>query len=452
METTGNPSKYGVQSKAQGFLKGNAELLAISARFFDLTIVTVAAISAHYLRFGVIELTSIYKMALLFGLFATATVFPLFDLYKPWRGMSIELEARTLLIAWLSVVVILPIAAYLTKSGADYSRLWYIHWVVITASLLILSRVLIRKTANWARSHGLNTRNIVIVGGGALGQRVSTNLAQNEWTGINVVGYIDDVKTDTEGAIQAPYLGETSRLLQVVSDQVWVALPLSEEEKIREVCSQLDDSAASVVFVPDIFMDGLLNHSVDNLAGMSVVNLRSSPIQGASSTLKMLEDIILSALALLLLALPMLLISIAIKLESKGPILFKQRRYGLDGKEIIVWKFRSMAVMEDGDSVVQAIKGDSRVTKVGSFIRRTSLDELPQFFNVLQGTMSIVGPRPHAVAHNEKYRKIVSRYMWRCKVKPGITGWAQVNGCRGETDTTGFVRQPTHIFPVVSKL
>jgi len=174
---------------------------------------------------------------------------------------------------------------------------------------------------------------------------------------------------------------------------------------------------------------------------MPVVNLRSSPLHGISSTFKLIEDIVLSILAIAITALPMVIIAILIKLESKGPVIFKQKRYGIDGNEIVVWKFRTMNVMENSDVVVQAKKGDPRVTKIGHFLRKSSLDELPQFFNVLQGRMSIVGPRPHAVAHNEKYRKIIDTYMWRCKVKPGITGWAQINGWRGETSNTEQMRK-----------
>ena len=460
MEATNSALTRERFSGREGFLKGNAELVGISARFLDLTIVTVGAMIAHYIRFDAFALVDQYKIALLVGLFAAGSIFPLYDLYKPWRGMSIELEARTVLFAWLTVCLLLPFVVYITKTGEQYSRLWFIYWLGATAILLVISRFLMRKFAQWARSKGFNSRNIVIVGTGELGTQVSENLFRNEWTGINVVGFVDDLDSANDSDIvvnddhTVPFLGSTFRLAQTLKnrnnrtqdsskesswntriDQVWVALPLSEEEKIRDVCRLLDDTAVSVVLVPDIFMDSLLNHSVDNLAGMSVVNLRSSPIEGMASTLKMLEDIAISTVALTLMAFPMLLIAIAIKLDSKGPIIFKQRRYGIDGREITVWKFRTMTVMEDGGTVTQAKRMDSRVTRIGSFLRRTSLDELPQFINVLQGRMSVVGPRPHAIAHNEKYRKIVSHYMWRCKVKPGITGWAQVNGWRGETDT-----------------
>ncbi|MBX2867954.1 MAG: undecaprenyl-phosphate glucose phosphotransferase [Acidiferrobacterales bacterium] len=455
MDIVGEKPQPQVAKNSEGFLKGNAELIALSLRFFDLTMIIVGSMLAHLIRFNDIELGAPYKAALVIALFASATIFPAFEIYKPWRGASVLTEIRTIVVAWLTIAIVLPVIVYLTKTGDDYSRLWFVYWVGSTSGMFILSRIGIRYVSRWARQKGFNTRNILIVGAGDFGQRVSENLQKNQWVGINTIGFLDDSDSNQDRVINGvPVLGRTSLLPELTSstdpdrldslcktldcksiDQVWIALPISEEKKIREVSNSLFDSPVSVVFVPDIFVNGILNHSVDNFAGMPVVNLRSSPMLGISSTFKLIEDIVLSSLILIATFLPMMIIAILIKLESKGPVIFKQRRYGIDGKEILVWKFRTMNVMEDSDKVVQAKRGDSRVTRLGAILRRTSLDELPQFFNVLQGRMSIVGPRPHAVAHNEKYRKIIDTYMWRCKVKPGITGWAQVNGWRGETDT-----------------
>ncbi len=437
-----------------GFLKDNAELIGIAIRFMDFTIIVVGALLAHYVRFNTIDLDLGYKIALVVVLFGAAALFPLLDLYQPWRGRSIWTEVSTLVFGWFCVVTLIPALVYLTKTGELYSRLWFGYWVLITAALFIISRYIIRNLAWWARQRGLNTRNVLIVGAGDLGQQVSVKLEENDWAGLHVVGYLDDDPEILGSKIGGvPVVGTTEKIKELVSDnssrqdngykaeinlkevdQVWVALPLAAKEKIKEVCSILDDSAVSVIFVPDIFLHDLLNHSVDDLAGMPVVNLRASPIEGISSTVKFVEDIIISVLAIVFTAPLMVLIAVAIKLDSAGPVLFKQRRYGIDGREIVIWKFRTMHVMEDSTKITQAKKNDPRVSKIGAFLRKTSLDELPQFFNVLQGRMSVVGPRPHAVAHNEQYRKIVDRYMWRCKLKPGITGWAQVNGWRGETD------------------
>ena len=207
------------------------------------------------------------------------------------------------------------------------------------------------------------------------------------------------------------------------------------QPRILNLLDDLRDSTASVYFVPDMFLFDLINARFDRISGVPVVSIRDTPYFGVRALVKRLSDILLSSIILIPILPVMALIAIGVKLSSRGPVLFKQRRYGLDGEEIKVFKFRSMTVTEDGDRVIQAKKNDQRVTRFGAFLRKTSLDELPQFLNVLQGRMSIVGPRPHAVSHNEMYRKVITGYMIRHKVKPGITGWAQVNGLRGETET-----------------
>jgi putative colanic acid biosynthesis UDP-glucose lipid carrier transferase len=207
------------------------------------------------------------------------------------------------------------------------------------------------------------------------------------------------------------------------------------QPRILNLLDELRDTTSSVYFVPDIFMFDLIQARFDQINGVPVVAVCDTPFFGIRGLLKRLSDILIAGLVLLLISPLMALIAVGVKLGSPGPILFKQRRYGLDGEQISVYKFRSMTVCEDGEKVVQASQNDQRVTSFGRFLRKTSLDELPQFINVLQGSMSVVGPRPHAVAHNELYRKVIKGYMIRHKVKPGITGWAQVNGLRGETDT-----------------
>jgi len=182
-------------------------------------------------------------------------------------------------------------------------------------------------------------------------------------------------------------------------------------------------------------MMDIIQARVDTMVGMPVVAVCESPFHGTTGVIKRLSDLCVAAAAVLVFSPVMLAVAAAIRLTMPGPVLFKQRRYGLDGQEIVVWKFRTMKVQEDGANIRQATKDDDRITPLGRFLRRSSLDELPQFFNVLQGKMSVVGPRPHAVAHNEMYRKLIKGYMIRHKVKPGITGLAQISGARGETDT-----------------
>ncbi|KOR27973.1 capsular biosynthesis protein, partial [Achromatium sp. WMS2] len=218
-------------------------------------------------------------------------------------------------------------------------------------------------------------------------------------------------------------------------DLIYIALPLGNQKRISSMLTALGNTTASVYIVPDFFVFNLLHSRWVNLGPIPTISVFETPFYGVEGWLKRVEDLVFSTIILILISIPMLIIAIGVKLSSRGPVFFKQSRYGLNGRPIRVWKFRTMTVCEDGANVPQAQKHDPRVTKFGSFLRRTSLDELPQFINVLMGDMSIVGPRPHAVAHNEMYRKLIDGYMLRHKVKPGITGWAQINGWRGETDT-----------------
>jgi putative colanic acid biosynthesis UDP-glucose lipid carrier transferase len=216
---------------------------------------------------------------------------------------------------------------------------------------------------------------------------------------------------------------------------VFITLPLTAEKRVQQILQQFLDSPANIYIIPDIFTFELMNLNAFQVAGMPVIALSTSPMNARKETLKRAEDLLIGSLALVVAAPVMLLIALAIKLDSPGPVFFRQWRYGLDGREIRVWKFRTMSVTEDGHKFCQASRNDCRITRVGRVIRRISLDELPQLFNVLAGSMSLVGPRPHAVAHDEQFRALLPGYIWRLKIKPGITGWAQVNGWRGETDT-----------------
>jgi len=227
-------------------------------------------------------------------------------------------------------------------------------------------------------------------------------------------------------------------------DHIYITLPLRAEIRINQLIQELADSTVSVNIVPDFFTFNLIQSKWSNVQGIPVVSVFDTPFSSLDGATKRIEDLLLCSIILPLIAIPMLIIAAAIKLTSPGPVIFKQKRYGIKGEQIEVWKFRSMSVCENGDTIKQATANDSRVTPLGAFLRRTSLDELPQFINVLQGTMSVVGPRPHAVAHNEYYRKQIQGYMLRHKVKPGITGQAQINGCRGETDTIEKMEARVH--------
>jgi putative colanic acid biosynthesis UDP-glucose lipid carrier transferase len=296
---------------------------------------------------------------------------------------------------------------------------------------LLLPRILaaegLRKTA-------------VIAGANDLGRRLAARLRGDPMLGVRFAGYFDD-----RGALRlrdlaaAENLGTLERLADYVRanpvDVIYIALPMASQPRILRLLEDLRDTTASIYFVPDIFVSDLIQARVDSIGGLPVVAVCETPFHGFNGFVKRLSDVVLASLILTMIAPLLLCIAIGVKRSSPGPVLFKQRRYGLDGRKIVVYKFRTMTVAEDGDVVRQATRNDSRITRFGAFLRRTSLDELPQFINVVQGRMSIVGPRPHAVAHNEMYRKLIRGYMIRHKVRPGITGLAQVMGLRGETDT-----------------
>jgi putative colanic acid biosynthesis UDP-glucose lipid carrier transferase len=292
-----------------------------------------------------------------------------------------------------------------------------------------------------AAAQGRNSRTVVIAGAGDLGQRLAKNVVETPWLGMRLLGFFDDrvtgeIHLDHQGY---PVLGTLDDMIGFVQQQqvvmVYLALPLRAEDRLREVVESLQDTTASVYYVPDVFIFSLFSASLTDLRGIPLVALWETPFFGVNGWLKRAEDLVLASLILIIVSPLLVLIALGVKLTSPGPIIFRQRRYGLDGSEIIVYKFRTMKVCEDGQHITQTTKDDSRVTPLGRWLRRTSLDELPQFFNVLNGSMSIVGPRPHAVAHNEYYRRLIPGYMLRHKVRPGLTGWAQVNGWRGETET-----------------
>jgi|SRR5688572_14981678 putative colanic acid biosysnthesis UDP-glucose lipid carrier transferase len=368
-------------------------------------------------------------------------------LYRSWRGQPFRNEALPVLSTWFLTIPVLLSIAFFLKITAEYSRFIALAWFLSAPALMLLFRVFYRATLAELRSRGRNTRIVAIAGATPLAESLAARIHQDPALGMKVVGYYDDRIASRRHGIHEEYgrfIGDIDQLVADAKanlfDIVYITLPLKAEPRINAIVRRLADTTATVNVVADFMAFDPLHSRWGAVGDIAVVSIFDTPFSGVGGWMKRLEDIVLGSMILCVVALPMLVIAILVKLSSPGKVLFAQRRYGLNGKPIRVLKFRTMTVTEDGDKVRQATQNDERFTylgkfPLGAFLRRTSLDELPQFFNVLSGEMSIVGPRPHAIKHNELYRAKIHGYMLRHKVKPGITGWAQVNGWRGETDT-----------------
>ncbi|SIO03613.1 undecaprenyl-phosphate glucose phosphotransferase [Paraburkholderia phenazinium] len=414
-------------------------LQGLIARLVDVALIVAGAMLAAHVRYEDFGQNRLDAAFITFSAAFALATFPVFGLYDSWRGRSMVSLVGKLALAWI-VVQLCGLALMFCVHRTDFiSRLWFAYWTGITGSALIALRVTTYSVLREVRQAGMNLRHVVVVGHGKHCEDVLRKINASPSDGFLISEVFDSRRIcgSVEGGDGQQ--DDLNALLQYVRandvQEVWLAMPLTEESIILRVVNGFRNELVNVRFIPDVQSVALFDSGMIDLIGAPAINLMASPLPPHALVKKDIFDRVFAAVALLALAPAMIVIAVAVKLSSRGPVFFKQYRKGADGRVFQIYKFRSMrSHMEKAGVVTQATKGDPRVTSVGRFLRRTSLDELPQFINVLRGEMSVVGPRPHAIEHDEIYQEVVNGYIHRYRIKPGITGWAQVNGFRGETD------------------
>jgi len=426
----------------RSLLKDNAPLFEWLVRLFDPLLAVLAGWLAYRWYLGTWILPERYLLALIGVAVVCFALFPLLRLYAPQRGVTLFEEAGRLANAWLLIAAAWCGYLFLSKSGVEFSRAWSLYWIAFGAAIHIVFRAAIRLVLRELRRRGYNQRHIVVIGAGRLGKDIARRLAAAPWSGLSIRAFYDDdpalAGVQVDGIAVHGTVDAVPRDLDAGNvDEVWIALPLRADARIRELLLHLRRHSVGVRLVPDIFNFALLNHSMTEVAGLPVINLAESPLSGVNRVIKGTEDFVLSLLLLIIASPLMLVIALGVKLSSRGPAIYAQQRVTWNGRHFMMRKFRTMPVdAEAASGPVWSSPGERRATPFGAFLRRSSLDELPQLLNVLQGDMSLVGPRPERPEFVEQFRRQIPGYMQKHLVKAGITGWAQVNDLRGDTDLT----------------
>jgi len=376
-----------------------------------------------------------------------ALISQLNNLYRSWRVAPLHDELSVIWRSWFSTLLIVVLVLYVFNDLFQLDKTVVLLWLIVTPMLLFATRVVARLGLSLGRRSGRNFRTAAVVGMNEIGHRVADRILFNRWMGVRLIGYFDERALNHERLTvggPVPLLGNMDDLVDRAGageiDIVYIALPMRAETRIKELIERLTDTMVSVYFVTDFAVFDFLHAQWETLSEMPVLRVIDSPFNGFNGFSKRLQDICLSSLSLLILGIPMLIIAVAIRVTSPGPAIYRQLRHGLDGHEFSIYKFRTMTAEAITTHYKQAERDDPRVTRLGAFLRRTSLDELPQLINVLQGRMSMVGPRPHPLQLNDDHATLIQRFILRHKVRPGITGWAQINGLRGETETVDKMR------------
>ncbi|MFM0439759.1 undecaprenyl-phosphate glucose phosphotransferase [Paraburkholderia strydomiana] len=423
-------------------------MLSVLSRIIDIAMVALgAAIAAAVHNGKVVWLDDMQSVSLAFDVLLVVVFFPALGIYQSWRGKPLYDLLCRVAGGWAMVEVTGVLISFTLHRADSLSRLWLVYWAVATIVLLIVTKVIVYSILRGLRREGFNQRAVAIVGGAPYGRFLIQQMRSRPDAGFSPVVVFDEDATvnpyedpDASDAIEGvPVERDYQRMIELVRQrairELWLALPISKEKEIHRFVMDLRNDFVNIRFIPDVRSLTLFNQPMVELLGVPAINLVASPITDLRVLPKRVFDRLFALAALTALAPVMLVIAAMVKLSSPGPVFFRQKRKGIDGHEFEIYKFRSMKVhKEEAGRITQATRRDPRITAVGAFLRRTSLDELPQFINVLRGEMSVVGPRPHALEHDDIYKDLVKGYMHRYRIKPGITGWAQINGYRGETD------------------